>query len=293
MIVFIYAFWIVVYFYFWFELIYDLLGFFWLSFWCSLLLSLDRYIIYIDISSIFILRTLKLSLTIHHFLLLCKLHLLNQLLLIHLHLRLQVNHLHIRILSILIEHLPLVLLQPFLRMIIFRMNRPQATVELFLSVFQASVVYSCIVFVQRWQLLVPNRSFLKIAGKGSRSGGSGVRGLRSSLSSSCDRSHFLIFAFLVLLTVIAGPLIYLIQILQLILRVGDAGDLTHHFEQLLHIILLKGQSITILLLIVTLNDLPKLLKLGVIVKQKGVDRQKTVLLLSNPLLPFDQLDVLL
>lgn len=117
--------------------------------------------------------------------------------------------------------------------------------------------------------------------------------MRSSLGGSCDRSHFLIFSLLVLLTVIAGPLIYLIQILQLILRVGDAGDLTHHLEQFLHIILLKRQSITILLLIVTLNDLPKLLKLGVIVKQKGVYRQKTVLLLSNPLLPFDQLDVLL
>lgn len=175
MIVLVYSFWIVVHFYFWLELIYDLLWFLGLSIWCSLLFSLDRNIIYIDISSIFILPTLKLSLTIHHFLLLCKLHLLNQLLLIHLHLRLQVNHLHIRILSILIEHLPLVLLQPFLRMLILRMNRPQATVELFLSVFQASVVYPCIVFVQRWQLLVPNRSFLKIAGKGSRSGGSGVR----------------------------------------------------------------------------------------------------------------------
>lgn len=79
----------------------------------------------------------------------------------------------------------------------------------------------------------------------------------------------------------------------MILRVGDAGDLTHHLEQLLHIILLKRQSIGILLLIVALNDLFELLEFRVIVKQKGVDSQEAVLLLSDTLLPFDQLDVLL
>lgn len=210
MIVLIYSFWIVVHFYLRFELIYDFLWFLRLSIWCSLFLSLNRNIININISCFFILRALKLSLSLPHFFLLGELHLLYQLLLIHLHLRLQINHLHIRIFSVLIEHLPLILLQSFLRMLVLRMDRPQSTVKLFLPVFQSSVVYSSIVFVQRWQLLVPNRSFLKIAGKGSRGGGSGVRGLRSSLSRSCHWPHFLIFPFLVFLTVIAGPFIYLI-----------------------------------------------------------------------------------
>ena len=294
MIVLINPFRIVVHLYLWLELIYDFLRLLRLSIWCSFFFSFNRDIINVDISYFFIFSAFKLSLSLCYFLFLRKLHLFDQLLLIHLHLRLQIDHLNIRILSLLIEHLPLVLLQSFLRMLVFWVYRPQSTVKLLLSVFQSSVVYPRIVFVQRRQLLVPNRSFLKIAGKGSSGRGPGVRGLRPSLGGGCHRPHLLISSILVVLSVvIAGPLINLIKKLQLVLRVGDAGDLTHHFEQLLHIILLKRKSFSILFLIVILNDLLELLELRVIVKQKRVDGQQTVLLLSDSLLPLDQLDVLL
>lgn len=293
MVVLVNAFRIVVHLCLWLELIHYLLWFLRLSFRCSLLLTFNRNIIDIHIPCLLILRALELSLALHGLLLLGELHLLNQLLLIDLHLRLQVNHLHIRILPVLVKHLPLVLLQPLLRMLVLRMDRSQSTVKFFLAVLQSSVVYPCIVFVQGWQLLVPNRSFLKIARERPRGCGSGVGRLRSGLSGCSYRSNLLIVTFLVLLLVIAGPLIYLIQKLQLVLGVGYAGDFAHHFEQPLHVILPQCKAIGILLLVVVLNDLFKLLELGVIVKQERVDGQETVLLFSDPLLPFDQLDVLL
>lgn len=269
MIILIYPFRIVVNLYLWLEFIYDFLWFFWLSLWCCFFFSLNGDIVDVHISCFLVFRPLKLSFSIHYLLFfLSKLHLLDQLLLIDLHLRLQIDHLNIRIFSVFIEHLPLILLQPFLRMFILGMNRPQPTVKLFLSIFQPSVVYPCIVFVQRRQLLVPNRSFLKIARKGSRSRGPRVCRLRPSLGRSCHRPHLLISSILYLLSVIAGPLIDLIKKLQLILRVRDPCDLAHHFEQFLHIILFECQPIRVFFLIVTFNDLLELFELGVIVKEK-------------------------
>ena len=157
-----------------------------------------------------------------------------------------------------------------------------------LSFFQFIIVHLFIGFFHLNGFLLPRHHHFssprsRTSSCRSRPGGS--RG-RPTLAST-SRPHFLIIIAL------GGPKMNLLQKLKLLLSSFQPGKRTQHIKQLLNERLLVSYSGRSVLIIEILDQLPQLLKFGMVIDKKGMNSHQVEISFGESSLPPGQLQPLL